>query len=232
MKYKGIFLDIDNTIYDYPTSHKAAIKKVISKFSVLLSKSEKKILNSYNDSRSEIHKELQGSASSHNRLLYFQRTFEKLDHNPLLYSLDAYNYYWDVFIENMNLFEGVVAFLIWAKKHCKICFVTDLTADIQFKKIFKKKLFKYADNIVTSEEAGKEKPNPAIFILALKKLGLNCSEVCMIGDSVEKDIQGANNLGIKAYWKTDDASIKTERINTSHCVPFSNFNNLKKLLNE
>jgi putative hydrolase of the HAD superfamily len=82
----------------------------------------------------------------------------------------------------------------------KICLVTDLTAHIQYRKIHKLKLNQYCQSIVTSEEAGKEKPNPLMFKLALQKLNLKSSEVCMIGDNFKKDIFGANSLNIHTIW--------------------------------
>ena len=69
-----------------------------------------------------------------------------------------------------------------------------------YQKIKKLKLNNYCNKIVTSEEAGKEKPHPYIFIKALQKLDKNPHEVCMIGDNFKKDIIGANNLGIDSIW--------------------------------
>ena len=53
--------------------------------------------------------------------------------------------------------------------------------------------------IVTSEEAGIEKPNKLIFNLSLEKIQLQYKDVIMVGDSFSKDIKGANELGIKSY---------------------------------
>lgn len=49
------------------------------------------------------------------------------------------------------------------------------------------------DVVVTSEEAGAEKPDPSIFRLALSKLGFDgkSPRVWMIGESGVKDIAGA-----------------------------------------
>jgi putative hydrolase of the HAD superfamily len=44
------------------------------------------------------------------------------------------------------------------------------------------------DYLVSSEEAGAEKPDPKVFELSLEKLGLKKDEVVMIGDNYEKDI--------------------------------------------
>ncbi len=54
----------------------------------------------------------------------------------------------------------------------------------------------YFDAIVTSVDVGCEKPNPAIFVRALERLGCSPAEVVMVGDDLARDIQGAANLGI------------------------------------
>ena len=61
-----------------------------------------------------------------------------------------------------------------------ICCVTDLTSQIQFRKIVKLKLEDKINFIVTSEEAGIEKPNKKIFDLALEKINLKYDEAIMI----------------------------------------------------
>jgi putative hydrolase of the HAD superfamily len=201
MKFKGILLDIDNCLYDYQQAHCPALNDVLSVFSARVKLDLPALSAYYEKSRDYIHGQLEGTASSHNRLLYFQRMFELMGVNAGPLALEGYNHYWDVYIQHMKLFDGVIDLLSVAKKNkTKICFVTDLTADIQHKKIFKLGLWEYTDALVTSEEVGVEKPHKEIFEVALKKIGLHSSDVCMIGDSYEKDIEGAVNLGIQAYW--------------------------------
>jgi putative hydrolase of the HAD superfamily len=159
---------------------------------------ETSISTAYEKARKKVHNELNETAASHNRLLYFQNMCEILTINPIQQSLKLYNIYWDTFLENITPFEGVYELL--EKYQNKICLVTDLTAHIQYRKIHKLKLNQYCQSIVTSEEAGKEKPNPLMFKLALQKLNLKSSEVCMIGDNFKKDIFGANSLNIHTIW--------------------------------
>ena len=85
------------------------------------------------------------------------------------------------------------------KKNIPICCVTDLTAEIQFKKLSYLNLENHIKYIVTSEEVGIEKPHRKMFEKALEKLRLKSSQVIMIGDSLEKDISGAENIGITSY---------------------------------
>ena len=54
----------------------------------------------------------------------------------------------------------------------------------------------YLDFIVTSTEAGADKPNPAIFRLALERAGVNSTEAVHVGDQYHLDIIGARGVGI------------------------------------
>jgi HAD superfamily hydrolase (TIGR01549 family) len=202
MKYKALLLDIDNTLYDYDTTHTFAKKSVIDFCKKEFNIDEMKITEAYDKARKKVHIELSETASSHNRLLYFQKMCELLEINPLSNSFEIYNIYWDAFLENMKQFDGIYELL--KKYKGKICLVTDLTAHIQYRKIKNLKLDKYCSQIVTSEEAGKEKPHPYMFMLALQKLNLQTNDVCMIGDSFKKDIFGASNLNIKSIWLNSD----------------------------
>lgn len=54
--------------------------------------------------------------------------------------------------------------------------------------------------IVESATAGVRKPDPAIFTLGVKELGLPAGECLVIGDSYRKDIEPALKAGCKAVW--------------------------------
>ncbi len=54
----------------------------------------------------------------------------------------------------------------------------------------------YLNFTVTSEEAGTDKPDPAIFRLALERAGVNASEAVHVGDQYDIDIVGARRAGI------------------------------------
>lgn len=56
----------------------------------------------------------------------------------------------------------------------------------------------YLDFIVTSGEAGADKPNPAIFRLALERADVSAQEAIHVGDQYHLDIIGARGVGISA----------------------------------
>ncbi|WP_127589240.1 HAD-IA family hydrolase [Paenibacillus koleovorans] len=56
----------------------------------------------------------------------------------------------------------------------------------------------YFDPIIVSTEVGLEKPNPAIFQLALEQSGLPASQVLYVGDHDQNDIWAPGQVGIQA----------------------------------
>jgi len=226
MKYKGLLLDIDNTIYSYNEVHTSSMNKVFSFCEKELKINTEEVKNAFSIARKRVHIELSETASSHNRLLYFQKMLEILEINSLQYSLVLYHTYWDHFIDKMEAFKGIYEIL--KSYNGKICLLTDLTANIQHRKVKKLKLDSYCNYIVTSEEAGKEKPHPYMFLMALQKMGLNIQDVCMIGDNLKKDIFGASNLGIKSIWL--NRSNKDESFNKHLVTEIHEIMELKDLL--
>ncbi|MFQ5666226.1 MAG: HAD family hydrolase [Candidatus Binatia bacterium] len=56
--------------------------------------------------------------------------------------------------------------------------------------------------IVDSARVGVSKPNPAIFTLAVRRLGCEPGAALHVGDSFEKDIVGARAAGLRTAWLT------------------------------
>lgn len=226
MRYKGILLDIDNTLYDYNITHSIAKNRVLDYCISEFGLAKVEIGSAYEKARNKVHVELSETAASHNRLLYFQKMLEILNVNTLKYSLEIYNVYWDNFLAVLKPFDGIYDF--FEKYSNNICLVTDLTAHIQYRKIKKLDLGNYCNKIVTSEEAGREKPHPYMFMLALHKLDLKANEVCMIGDSFKKDILGATSLGIESIWFNHED--KFENYDSNSIKQVKNFKEILELV--
>jgi HAD superfamily hydrolase (TIGR01509 family) len=200
---KGILLDLDNTLYEHNTCHNVAIHACWEKLNSTINKnlSEKILNNYYQIGRSLIQDRLCPGGACRSRLLYFTAMLEAMS-IPLAYSLALHleSTYTRVFLKTMVLYPEGLNFLNKCKvKNIPVCIVTNLTSQFQIKKIIQLGIQGLISYMVTSEEAGIEKPNPAIFRLALKKMNLEPSSVIMIGDDQEKDVDGAQKLGIKSF---------------------------------
>jgi putative hydrolase of the HAD superfamily len=60
------------------------------------------------------------------------------------------------------------------------------------------------DEVLISEWEGLRKPDSAIFIRALSKLGVEAEEALFVGDHPENDIRASRTVGIKAVWKRNN----------------------------
>jgi len=202
--FSGLMIDIDDTLYNYNISHKAALNGCYKS----LDSSIKKKLNfkdfvyEYTNARESITKKLSPQGSCRSRLFAFNLFFEKLQINPsYLLALKFDSIYWKEFINAISPNKEILNFIKKCKKNnLTTCAVSDMQAHIQILKLKKLNLTNYIDHLVTSEEAGAEKPNKKIFDLALQRMKLNKDKVLMIGDNIAKDIKGAESNGIKAIY--------------------------------
>ena len=71
MFYKGIILDLDNTIYNYDKCHKTALNSVVDYIKTIY-KGEYIILEIYDKISKELKYELINTASCHNKSIYFK----------------------------------------------------------------------------------------------------------------------------------------------------------------
>ena len=83
--------------------------------------------------------------------------------------------------------------------------------EVQYKKLASCGLHDYFDTIILSEDAGANKPSPAFFDYALRKSGASRETTLMIGDNLQTDILGALHAGIDAMlfnrWQVPSADI-------------------------
>ncbi len=82
----------------------------------------------------------------------------------------------------------------------KIVIVTNNTVEEQHAKLRHLGITSLIDVLVISEEVGIAKPHPRIFEAALERVGCQCHEVVMVGDSWANDVLGAQGVGIRTIW--------------------------------
>jgi FMN phosphatase YigB (HAD superfamily) len=78
--------------------------------------------------------------------------------------------------------------------------VTNGPSRTQRPKIEQFRLAEYLDLLIVSEEVGVAKPEPAIFRVALERLGVQPNQTLFVGDSPEFDMRGAAAAGIPFVW--------------------------------
>ena len=201
------------------------MKAVQSKAISLLDITSQEFDEAFNKARSDVKEKLLGTASSHSRLLYFQRTVEYLGlGTKILLTLDLEQTYWCTFLVNTSLFQGVKDFIIQLKSDGVITAnITDLTAQIQFRKLVYLGLDEYFDYVVTSEEAGRDKPHKAPFDIILSKIGVDPYEIWMIRDDPVSDIEGAVRVGMVPFQKIHNGVVVSELMKEQKGCFFEDF---------
>ncbi len=106
--------------------------------------------------------------------------------------------FFSYFQRNVKLYEDTTSTLKTLKeKGIKVGILTDVPYGMEKKLVLAdiEKFKEYVDIVLTSVEVGYRKPNKRGFIQLSKELGVDSNEMIYVGDE-EKDIIGANNLGI------------------------------------
>jgi len=186
----------------------------------------------FKEGRKQIKTRLGHTASSHSRLLYLQRMLEIMGlGSQVLLALDFEQTYWRTFLANATLFDDVKELLDDLRLlGIPTAIVTDLTAQIQFRKVVYFGLDHYFNFIVTSEEAGFDKPHEAPFQIALEKMQPKGDCIWMIGDNPINDIRGSKEkINAVTLQKLHDGVDIGEGLNAPD-ASFKEFTELRQLI--
>ncbi len=227
-----ILIDFDDTLYDYDAAHSEGLSAVREKVESSLSIEKEVLEETFFRARNETKTRLGDTASSHSRLLYFQRMIELIGLGTQIdLSLDLEQTYWRNFFLNMVLFENVQEFLEDVKLlDIKLCLITDLTSHIQYRKLIHLGLESSFDFIVTSEETGADKPHEANFSLAMAKLESSSQNVWMIGDDPIRDIKGSREALSSVTIQKIRQKKELGNGDTQPDAAFKNFSEIRDLL--
>jgi putative hydrolase of the HAD superfamily len=102
-------------------------------------------------------------------------------------------------IDLIELFEDAVETIRRLRAHgIKIGILTNGPSELQRRKLRRIGIENEVDAVAVSEEIGVSKPDPEAYAKAVAMLGLEPSEVAMVGDHVVNDVAGALAAGLAA----------------------------------
>lgn len=223
---KAVFFDIDDTLYDTSgfaeLARKAALGTMIDA-GLPLSNQEAYLL------LREIITEKGSNYDKHFNVLT-KRVFG--EERPLLIALGMITYH-NVKFALLRLFPDTMSTLIYLKKNnYQLGVISNGLTIKQWEKLIRLGLYHFFDDVVTSQEAGSEKPDSKIFQLALDRMGCQANKSVMVGNKFTEDILGATNAGMSAILvnsKLTDAEkeqIKTEGLDVEVVSDISQVKNL------
>lgn len=226
---RTVCFDIDNTMYDYTSSNSIAMLAIEKYGREKLGIEKEAFFSIYQQAQQQVKETLnQDCVALHNRLIRFQCMMENIGKTPYPYAWELYHIYWDTLLKQAVPEPGLQQFMKLLKEEgIRIGVGTDMTAHIQFKKLELLGVADYIDFIVTSEETGVEKPDPAFFKCCLKKVNCRPEECLFIGDNLKKDVLGAIASGMKALWY-----LGVEKGSEEECLKYSSIDSFTACIQE
>ncbi|TXD46637.1 YjjG family noncanonical pyrimidine nucleotidase [Polaribacter sp. IC073] len=212
MKIQHVFFDLDHTLWDFEKNSALTFEKIFIENNIDIKIDD--FLKVYIPLNLEYWK-LYRDEKVTKEVLRYERLKKSFDAANYTVSDDIINKLAIEYIENLaefnHLFEGTFELLDYLKSKYTLHIITNGFDEIQSKKMINSKIHHYFDQIITSDSVGVKKPNPMVFNYALKAAKATKDNSIMIGDSLDADIKGALNVGLKAIHCVFDASSETDK---------------------
>ncbi len=215
-RIKVIFFDMGNTLFDYDlvdiSGAKEAIREIINLYQ--LEKNVFQGLDLFNKAIAESSRALSESKEyklatlTNPEIMYLmaikgwcKRLIELTGNSPAIKQVDSvFNAFIRGATQSASLYPGVKELLCLLADRYDLGILSNALSEIargMLENSGIKGLFKF---IIISGEAGIEKPDPAIFKLALEGIRLKPFEALMVGDDLRNDIYGAKKVGMNTAW--------------------------------
>lgn len=198
---KAVIFDVDNTLYNFTKAHKAAFRALAAYADERLGLSGESFERLHRETAEELRAYMGEVAALHNRCIRYQVMLEKLGLPLYPHVLEMEGFYWDTLLKEAVPSTNAKETLRSLKdRGIRIGVGTDMTARMQFRKLEMLGMLAYVDFLVSSEEAGAEKPALSFFARCVEKAGFGKKECLFVGDSLRKDVLGALDAGLQAVW--------------------------------
>jgi putative hydrolase of the HAD superfamily len=124
-------------------------------------------------------------------------------------------------------FPEAASILRELEKKYRLGLITNGVPDLQREKLEGADLTRYFDSITISGDIGAGKPDPRIFEVAMEQLATRPETALMVGNSLKRDIAGAQRAGLRAVWVNRSGVACREDI-----TPHAEVRNLSDLLED
>ena len=202
-KYKSLFFDLDDTLWDTAHNNKACLEEIYYDYH----------FGSYYPSFDDFfhiympynlnlwakyrNNEIDRRTLIRERLLYMLRPMGIDDE---AYAMRLNNDFLQRTATKTKLVDGAIELLEYLAPKYRLFILSNGFREIQSLKMQNAGLSPYFERIILSEDISIQKPHRKIFDYALRNTNSRRTEALMTGDSYEVDIIGAQNAAIDQVW--------------------------------
>ena len=203
MKYRSLFFDLDDTLWDTYNNNKECLKEIFAEYNFGQHYSSfEEFFNMYWPNNEMLwakyrNNEIDRRTLILERLLYVLRPMG-IDSEE--YALELNRNFLQRTTTKTKIVEGAVAILEYLYPRYRLFILSNGFREIQFLKMQNAGLAHFFERLILSEDVSVQKPGKEIFDYALKNTNSRRTESLMIGDSFEADISGAQNAKIDQIW--------------------------------
>ena len=199
-KYRHIFFDLDRTLWDFDAAAEVAFERIYEKYNLrslgIPSAHEfHEVYHPLNEQLWVLYRADKITKDELNRTRFMKPLEHYGIHDLELADHLSEDYvYWSPRI--VRLVSGTMELLDYLKPKYHLHLITNGFQEVQHTKLSGSGLEPYFETLTVSEEVGVKKPNPEIFLYALRKAHATPEESLMIGDEMAVDIDGARAAGV------------------------------------
>ena len=200
MTVDAVLFDLDDTLYPYPPCREAGKRGAFEAARDLGYDFDREAFETlYQRGRRETKRDTAETAAAHSRTLYFKHGLrDHLGRPAPADALELGEAFWNAYVEAMEPFQGLRETLhSLSEAGVSVGIATNLTTSLQLRKLRELGIDDAVDAVVTSEEAGREKPGSVMFSLPLSRLDCRPTDAVMVGDKPGSDIAGGNAVGLE-----------------------------------
>lgn len=227
MRKKILLIDVDDTLLDFTSGEKTAIKLTLDRFGL---PTDEKTINEYHEFNEKLWKAYERGEITKPELVIerFSLLLDTLSvSNVSPQEMNAE--YFDNLKLQCEYRIGAKEFLDKIKDYYRIVLITNGTTMIQNSRLRLSGLIDKVEKVFISEQLGTKKPELKFFRVVENGVDDFRKEDCVLcGDSLTSDVLGGINYGIPTVWFNPDDKPTDEKIKPSYTV--RDFDELYELL--
>ena len=200
--YKFLFIDLDDTVFDFRKAERIAITKTIGDFGV---EPTEEVLHRYHVINKWHWEQLELGLLTRQEVLEnrFEKLFAEMG-KVVDKAACARAYGANLAVGHYYLPGAEEALEVLSKKY-RLFLASNGTASVQRGRMDSANLYRFFEKIFISQEIGHNKPSKAYFDACFAQiLDFDPARAIIVGDSLSSDILGGKNAGIATCWVNPD----------------------------